>query len=200
MTPQICLVCLLCDYITLLGSEQLTGTSLVDVFTLLTFHLTPNQAPRTHPLTVPNLGRGHRFFCLAICLLIASSTGWEACRLPGVQRKEFSLACLTTFLQVGFQLIFWLPCCTVLTEWISLFLHMGLSSLSRQAGNERLGHSIQLRFLKQLASHSLWIAWNYTRNSNCHKFVMLKPRDYRYTFSSLCSMRRLCLEANYYQI
>lgn len=135
--PQICLVCLLCDYATLPGSEQLAGTSLVDVFTLLTFPLAPNQAPHTHPSTPPSLERGQR--------------------LPAVQRKEFSLACLTTFLQVGFQSTFCLPCCTVLTEWISLFLHTDLSSLSRQAGNERLGHSIQLRFLKQLASYSPWI-------------------------------------------
>lgn len=130
----------------------------MDVFPLLTFHLTPNEAPHTHPLTPPSLERGQRFFCLAVWLLIAHSTGWKACRLPGVQRKEFSLACLTTFLQVAFQSTFWLPCCTVLTEWLSLFLHMGLSSPSRKAGNERLGHSIQLRFLKQLASHSPWIA------------------------------------------
>lgn len=154
MIPQICLVCLLCDCATLPGSEQLAGTSLVDVFTLLTFHLTPNQAPHTHPSTPPSLERGQGFFCLAVWLLIANRTGWEACRLSAVQRKEFSLACLTTFLQVGFQWTFWLPSCTAPTEWISLFLHTGLSSLSGQAGNERLGHSIQLRFLKQLVSYS----------------------------------------------
>ena len=38
-TSQICLVCLLRDYITLLGLEQLAGTSLMDVFRLLAFHL-----------------------------------------------------------------------------------------------------------------------------------------------------------------
>lgn len=40
--PQICLVCLLCDCITFLGSEQLAGTSLMDVFRSLAFNPHPN--------------------------------------------------------------------------------------------------------------------------------------------------------------
>lgn len=106
-----------------------------------TAHLSPHpKSSSSHPsINTPWPGQRAAilgcFLCLAVWLLTASSTGWEACRLPGVQREGFSLACLTTFLQAGFQLTFWLPCCTVLTEWISLLLHTGLSSLSRQAGN-----------------------------------------------------------------
>lgn len=57
-TSQICLACLFCDYMHLPGLKQLAAINLMNVFTLLIFHLHLNS--HTHPLTPPSLERGQK--------------------------------------------------------------------------------------------------------------------------------------------
>lgn len=71
--PPVGLACLFCDYISLLGLEQLAGINLMDVFTLLVFHLHPDY--HTHLLTPPSLKRGQRQL-LPCSLIVNNKRHW----------------------------------------------------------------------------------------------------------------------------